>query len=377
MKLLIEGWFDIPHSYAIVNCFQIYALKKKFPDLALFKKETVLFKKEWENKRAVIFPKRYQDVLESIPVHNGEKVDVIYRISFPYNISPPSQDVPVVVFFTSEFRVLSKGYFTGGESSLGFHFVTPSEWNVLGLNYFPDAKCTVITHGVDPGLLYSDDTRESTRAFYGVKPDETLLMSIGSMTENKGVSLVLEALSILVKSGKKYKLLLKGTCDLYNSKEFVQGYFDKLVKQGKLTQTQVVYLYDCVLFVKDTLTFDLMRVLFNACDIYMAPYLAEGFSLTPLEAAACGCKIVLPETGSTSCYADAVGAFKVKSKVVCKNGFYFNEINVLDLVETTTTASERPQGLSKVPYNLTWDFVAQELMELFEHVRLKKTGLFY
>lgn len=33
LKILIEGWTDIPHSYAIVNVFQLYYLSKYHPQI--------------------------------------------------------------------------------------------------------------------------------------------------------------------------------------------------------------------------------------------------------------------------------------------------------------------------------------------------------
>ena len=32
MRLLVQGWFNIPHSYAIVNCFQLVHLYKNYKE---------------------------------------------------------------------------------------------------------------------------------------------------------------------------------------------------------------------------------------------------------------------------------------------------------------------------------------------------------
>lgn len=29
-NILVQGWFDLPHSYSIVNCNQLYALYKEY-----------------------------------------------------------------------------------------------------------------------------------------------------------------------------------------------------------------------------------------------------------------------------------------------------------------------------------------------------------
>lgn len=43
-------------------------------------------------------------------------------------------------------------------------------------------------------------------------------------------------------------------------------------------------------------------MLYNACDLYVSPYRAEGFNLPPLEAAACGLPILVTKGGATDDY---------------------------------------------------------------------------
>jgi glycosyltransferase involved in cell wall biosynthesis len=79
--------------------------------------------------------------------------------------------------------------------------------------------------------------------------------------------------------------------------------------------------------------------LFNAADLYISPYLAEGFNLTVLEALSAGLPVLVPETGSTREYINDIKEkskeyiFHVKSNVVqTENGMKQNNINTSDLV---------------------------------------------
>jgi hypothetical protein len=45
-----------------------------------------------------------------------------------------------------------------------------------------------------------------------------------------------------------------------------------------------------------------MNNLYNACDLYISPYIAEGFNLAPLEALASGLPVIISSHGSTHEY---------------------------------------------------------------------------
>ena len=46
LRLLVEGWTKYPHSYCIVNVYQIIALAK-LPNVKLFLKDVEPYRKEW------------------------------------------------------------------------------------------------------------------------------------------------------------------------------------------------------------------------------------------------------------------------------------------------------------------------------------------
>ena len=58
LNILIIGWFNIPHSYAIVNCFQTIHLIKKYNNkLNIYIKEYKYFNEEWNNKKLLVYTK--------------------------------------------------------------------------------------------------------------------------------------------------------------------------------------------------------------------------------------------------------------------------------------------------------------------------------
>ena len=89
---------------------------------------------------------------------------------------------------------------------------------------------------------HPDNTvRNSIRKMYNIKEDDILMINIGAMTTNKGILLVIESLHILVnKMGKKeYKLMLKGSDDLYQCQLFLENYFENFKRNNVMTQSEI------------------------------------------------------------------------------------------------------------------------------------------
>lgn len=374
MRILVVGWTKVPHSYAIVNSFQLVHLKKNFPNVTFYKQEYKYFNPEWKEKD--IYPKEYTEILNSIPVYNNEPIDLVYSITYPYDLSEPIKDVPKVVFYTAEFSTLTTDYFTGSENvpkrihdpSLYFH--SPSKWSHRGLE---NTKNYMITHGVDTRLFYKDKTYTSEiRKLYGVKETDILLGNMGAMTRNKGIVLLLQTLKVLVVDLKlkNYKLLLKGTGDLYKTKDFLKIYIDELQLPEEVLEH--------IIFTQDTLSFYAMNHMYNAIDLYVSPYFAEGFNLQPLECLSTGTTVILPETGSTVDYTSKVmkvspdSVIQLPSKVVFIDNKYQNELNLDDLLNCIINyakPTEKYHELRKlIEKELSWDYVSKKLHDLFKEI---------
>lgn len=359
LRVLFKGWFSIPHSYSMVNCFQLVHLHKWYGEkMDIYIEEQEYFRKDWNNAKQLVFRKEYDDIIKSFKVYSGEKVDVIYSIVYPYNISV--EDVPKCVFYTSEFSKLDRSYFSPKfnteqdiegyckENRSKLYFTSPSAWSAAGMKKLgiEDSRNCTITHGVDCGIFKLDlKARESIRNFYKIEKDDVLLINIGAMTQNKGIMLILEALHKVVNEHKRkhVKVLLKGTGDLYSSKNFLERYFEILQNEGKIKSSEVSNLLrNNIVFTDKTFSYDRINDLFNAADLYISPYLAEGFNLTVLESLSAGLPVMVPKTGSTEQYIMDIKKNGGESYIIelesCiqryQDGMQQNNISVESIVET-------------------------------------------
>lgn len=368
IKILFKGWINVPHSYACVNCFQLVHLYKNYNHLLdIYVEEADYFRKEWNDVKTLVYTKEYNEILKKLKNYNGEEIDIVYNITYPYDITPivlNNKVIPKCVFYTSEFAKIDNSYFS--INKMGFatnqdivnhinkenklYFTSPSKWSSLGLKHFgyPDEKNRIITHGVDSTIIKkneNNDQRNSIRNFYKIKDDEILLLNIGAMTQNKGIIEIILAMNILVNKMKniKFKLLLKGTGDLYKSRHFLELYFENLLKANQITKEEKDNLLNNhIIFLEKTFSFERINDLYNASDLYILPYLAEGFGLVPLECLASGTSVLVPKTGSTKEYIEDIyknGGKEfinyVESQVIqLQNGFQQNQINVNDIVQT-------------------------------------------
>ena len=284
--------------------------------------------------------KHIKEYVKDVPIFyendNDTKIDVIYRITYPYDITLRewNRDIPVCVFYTSEFSKLDPNYFLIGAPPNGevndnyikmylqhfknISFTSPSVWSSIGMEkYLTDDKKVnnnvIISHGVDTTLFYKEkeSVRDSVRKHYNIADNEILLLNMGAMTKNKGIMYILQVLNILVNRLKKthYKLLLKGTSDLYQTKLFLESYFEELQTGNIITKDEMnSLLTNNIIFTEKTLNFKQIRMLYNAADLYISPYIAEGFNLCCLEALACGLNVLVPRTGSTKEYIQDIYA---------------------------------------------------------------------
>ena len=355
ISVLFEGWRLLQHSYGNVLAFLLIHLWKQYgPDkmneIIFYVRECSYHDINWKNNQKLTYSLEYNRILQNLKQYNGEKVDIIYRQTYPYNLEPPQTPTPtpVCVFYTSEFAVLNNSYFHHDPrqdiknyliKNPNFYFTAPSEWSSRGMTpYLDDKKRNqIISHGVDTSIFYrnsNDSIRRQIRRKYNVLDNEILLINIGAMTMNKGIFLILEALHHLVIIQKlPFKLLLKGMTDLYKSREFVDAYINHLGYNKTTLKSHII-------FIDGTLNYSEINNLFNSADLYISPYLAEGFGLTMLEALASGLRGLVPRTGSASDYIDPIYKnggksyiYYVDSVVIQDDsGLYKNQIYTQDII---------------------------------------------
>jgi glycosyltransferase involved in cell wall biosynthesis len=379
LKILFEGWVRIPHSYAIVLCNQIIGLHNKYvniecPVIDMRIKEKEYYNKAWKPKDLdTIYRKEDAQILEDILNKSTDDFvpDVIYSITYPYNINVvTSNSIPKCVFYTSEFAALNESYFSGLPSDLSIDmnniqkhitdnldklfFTAPSKWSANGLEQLkvPDSNNRVITHGVDLNTFYkNDDERRQYREKFGFTDNDFVILNMGAFTGNKGINTLFQLINVVANrlesnSKMKFKMVLKGIHELYNAEVLLNNYVNNELKTV-ITKTELDKLFNerILQFIPETLTFDEMRCMYNMCDLYISPYIAEGFNLTPLEALACGTRILISGTGSTEDYVTKIGAhmsscadklvMTINSKVISMPsgpGMKMNQLDSVDLL---------------------------------------------
>jgi glycosyltransferase involved in cell wall biosynthesis len=418
IRLLVEGWFNIPHSYDLVACNELLALQRNFGDkLDIFISEQDYYRESWnDNRKLMYLPKKNKDI-ESLKVWKGEEIDVIYRITYPYNVTNKKYNrynnkyIPTIVFYTAEFAHLDPSYFVFDnnfkfvddnfissflENNPCYYFKTPSEWSRNGMKrYVSDERNTCITHGVDTSVFYRDTTtRSKVRKDWGFNDTDTILMTGGALTRNKGVPEVLVLLYMLVfKDGKtNTKLVLKGTGELYPSQQMVESYIDDLVDKKVMSRESASYLVkNHIKYLPKTVTEMSLRHLFNAVDIYVSPYLAEGFNLMVLEAISCGTKVLVSKGGCTDDYTNKVlenvpGASdyihrfdtqvynETKKHLIIDVYKLYNAYKEIDFTKQSDEYFDRVTKY--VCDNLSWNSVSKQFFELISKVYggVYKTG---
>ncbi|MFY7728193.1 MAG: glycosyltransferase [Flavobacterium sp.] len=391
ISVLVNGWINIPHSYAIVNCMQLVHLYKNHKDkIDIYVKEPEYYGPNWSRNSQSLYSEEYTEILQGLRQWNGERIDLIYSITFPYDVTPIG-NTPKCVFYTCELQVLDNVYFkpqfvnneeikTYLHSQSRLYFTTPSVWSGRGMEKMfdiPMSRNSLISHGTDTNIFKPVTTsiRDAIRQYLGVSPDTILLGMFGSMTQNKGIHILLKAFyDIVCIQGKtNYKLLLKGSNNLYESQQKVENILKEFQYPPDVLNN--------IIFIGATFTFSICNDLYNAVDLYISPYMAEGFNLSPLEALTAGRRVLIPRTGSTEQYMNDIynnGGSEfityVNSMVVTNIiGQCYNHIEETDLIAAILSVDTRinldpTRMIEYISKDYSWTRAADLLYEYFLYI---------
>ena len=73
-KVVIEGWRNIPHSYAVVATHLAYELVSLLPTNAqLYFTDVRLWNENWPASLQEIFPRNIQDTVNTLPMRNQQE----------------------------------------------------------------------------------------------------------------------------------------------------------------------------------------------------------------------------------------------------------------------------------------------------------------
>ena len=379
-KLLVEGWRGINHSYAMVNQAQLLRLKQ-YP-IDLFHNDSPFYGKDWNSVQNFCgLDEKAMQEISSIPnMTDGNSPDVTYRISYPYNLFPAKSE-KLFVFGTSEYQTITDDMLllqdkSTAYKSLPLTIITPSAWSKVGfINAgFHEEQVKIIPHGVDLSIfkLIDSSTRDRYRELLGADKHSFVILSVGAMTKNKGIDVLLTAYIQLKKKYPQIRLILKDQSNLYGflGNDLVSRYF----KERSLdpTSKEMADIISGIVFITENLSLNQLNGLYNAADCYVSPYRAEGFNLPPLEAAAAGCPIVVTKGGSTDDYVDPSFAMLIESRKKIKENKTYLEpdldslINQLEIqVSGGKNLFDYSDAFQHISKNFTWESASKKLMEKF------------
>lgn len=314
LRLLVEGWRQIPHSYSIVNAFQLLELLNR-EDVELFFTDVPFPTEKWRPMAGLFTPEE-EERLQELPQWQGETVDAVYRIAFPANLAPPAiPNIPVFVFLTSEYQRFMPDFFSNGSENdipnlKHLHFITPSAWSHAAFENC-GRPCHIVPHGVDAKRFYPMDIREREHARRALGLENKFVwLNISAMTGNKGIDLLLQSFSQICLEEDKSVLFLKGLQDLYNTQHYLDQWLESIDESARARIKSRIF------FTEAALPFTEINKLYNVADCYVAPYRAEGFNLPVLEAAACGLPSLVSAGGSTEDFTVASIGKKIETQLV-------------------------------------------------------------
>ena len=370
-RLLIQGWRFIHHSYAIVAQAHALSLARR-SDVTLAFQDLPFPADGWKSTRGILDPLD-ECRLDALPGPDaGFSPDATLRFARDFTAPPTGR---AFVFDTPEFQVLRPGVQRklAGAPADKVHMLVPSHW--VGEAYLRHGiapeRVHVVALGFDPRVLHSDATRrDAARSQLGLA-DHFAFLSVGAMTDNKGIDLLLRSFAAVSSRRADVRLVLKGADDLYGSRELLGRVVAGLSAADREAVTaRLVY-------IGERRSAQEMADLLRAADCYVSPYLAEGFNLPVLEAAACGVPVICTAGGATDDFVDTSFAWRIRSRpdwMRIDLGFV-GEVLQPDVEHLTElmalAASDRDQarrmgqaGAEHVAARFTWDRVTERLVEV-------------
>ena len=376
-RLIVEGWRFLPHSYAIINQWQLLALLRR--NIALKVVDVPFYRPSWQ-AQAGLFEPTAEQTLRSIDVAQpDESADVTLRVFCPFTFSPSCSPV-TAVFATLEEQLIRKHQVSDlreyeqlgrGPPPANVKAVTPSQWSAQGFYRagFDKDQVLVVPHGVDTATFHPmPDVRNHIRSGIPILDDEFVFLSVGAMSGNKGIDLLLRGFAAVCRKFPYARLVLKGMDHLYDSRSLLLKFIRTLsAGDQQLVLQRMTYL-------GNSLSHSAMATLYQVANAYVSPYRAEGFNLPVLEAAACGIPIICTRGGPTDDFVTDEFARRIESRtsVIMADGRPASQLNpnLEHLIVLMTSAIEdslwrkhaTEAGPRHVRARYTWDCAADTLI---------------
>jgi len=150
----------------------------------------------------------------------------------------------------------------------------------VGKKGFSAKKSVTIYNGVDTSI-YKPQPDDSVRKKLGLKPDNVLVGSVGNIRPAKGYSYLLEAARLVVNQNPQFRFVVagQGSGKLYES----------LLDLRKKLELENHFFF--IGFEPDVSKF------MNNLDLFVLSSISEGFSISTIEAMACGVPVIATRSG--------------------------------------------------------------------------------
>lgn len=374
--LLIEGWRFISHSFALVAQSQCVSLLQR-DDVDLRFADLPYYRDTWRSARGIL-PTDQEAIMAEL---RAPEFDFMPDATYTMRPERPDFSAPRsgrrFVFGVAEYRVLKtqnrSGLRSGTEVPEAVSVLTPSKWPALAYERFgiPRERIHVVPLGIDPRVFRPDAAaRNATREGLG-RQDAFIYLSVGAMTWNKGLDVLLRAFAPIAQTQQDAVLLLKGADALYDSQNLARRALDLLPARARsAVAAKLVYVGGQY---PSTWMADLLR----AADTYVSPYRAEGFNMPVLEAAACGTPVICTAGGATDEFTEEPFARRIRSsprqvKLSAVDVGDYLEPDVDHLVELMRQAyrerddAARPgaTGVAHIAKNFSWQSVTDRLIDV-------------
>jgi glycosyltransferase involved in cell wall biosynthesis len=377
-RLIVEGWRFVAHSYAIVNQWQLLSLSRR-SDVTASVLDVPLHGRRWQTKAGLFEPKEEEVLKLMRSAAPDEDAEVTLRIFFPFDFSR-SRSRQTAVFGTLENQVIRLEQLANPQlydrlrassAPADVRVVTPSNWSAMGFYRagFSTDQVLIVPHGVDTGTFHPmPDSRDEVRSRLAFSQDNFIFLSVGAMTGNKGIDLLLQAFARVSRMYPEARLVLKGVDELYRSADFLRSNMQTVSAEDR---QRVI---DRTTYFGNSLTNAEMAQLYQVADTYVSSYRAEGFNMPVLEAAGSGIPIICTRGGSTDDFVTDAFARKIESQnvSVTLEGQHIFRLapNLEHLIDLMKSAIEDRSwreaacvaGPSHVAANYTWDKIVDLLI---------------
>ena len=138
-----------------------------------------------------------------------------------------------------------------------------------------------------------------------------------------------------------------------------------------------------ILYIGDHLSYAKIAQIYQGADTYVSPYLAEGFNLTILEAAACGLPIICTEVGPTDDFTHPDFALRISSQfqptiidsetMFMLRSSWEHLVSLMEMVMENHIWRDRARQIAPnyVLQRFTWTHIVEQLFQVFSSGTIK------